>query len=188
MKKYILGMSSLAVLFTFSLNVWAEDSEHESEKAKNYTQATPVHSSMQGKKNYHKECSSCHMAYPANFLPARSWKALLNGLDKHFGENAELDAEDKRSILTYLDANASDHSHSRFAAWINRSISPNKTPLRITKTRYFDRLHDEVPTRFVSGNPKVRSFSNCIACHRGADQGDFDEDRVMIPGMKRWHD
>lgn len=188
MKKYILSGCGIAALFAFSLELWAEGWEHEHEEEQRYAQVAPAHSLMQGKKDYRKECSACHIAYPASFLPARSWKTLLNNLDEHFGENAELDAEDRQSILTYLDANASDHSRSRFAAWINRSISPSRTPLRITQTRYFDRIHDEVPTRFVSGNPKVRSFSNCIACHRGADRGDFDEDRVIIPGVRRWED
>ncbi|MDQ6974016.1 MAG: diheme cytochrome c [Mariprofundaceae bacterium] len=188
MKKYILTISGIAILATFSLKGWAESWEHEHEEQQRYTQATPTHSTTQGKKDYRKECAACHIAYPANFLPARSWQSLLNHLDQHFGENAELDAEDRQHILTYLTDHASDHSQSRLAAWINRSISPNKTPLRITETRYFDRLHDEVPARFVSGNPKVRSFSNCIACHRGANIGDFDEDRVIIPGVRRWED
>jgi len=188
MKKYILGGCGIAALFAFSLEVWAEGWEHEHEAKQRYTQTGPTHSAMQGKKDYRKECSACHTAYPANFLPARSWKALLGHLDDHFGENAELEAGDVQVIGAYLNANASDHSRNRMARWINRSISPNKTPLRITKTRYFDRIHDEVPSRLVTGNPKVRSFSNCMACHRGADQGDFDEDRVVIPGARRGED
>ena len=31
------------------------------------------------------ECASCHVAYPARLLPAESWRALMGGLDKHFG-------------------------------------------------------------------------------------------------------
>ena len=30
----------------------------------------------------------------------------------------------------------------------------------------------------------VGSFSNCLACHKGAEQGDFDDDRAAIPQLK----
>ncbi len=110
MKKYLWGVWGVVALSAFSLNVWAEGWEHEhEEQQQRYVQTVPVHSVMQGKKNYRKECSACHMAYPANFLPARSWKALLAHLDDHFDENAELEAGDVQVIGAYLNANASDH-------------------------------------------------------------------------------
>jgi hypothetical protein len=40
----------------------------------------------------------------------------------------------------------------------------------------------------VTGNPEVVSFSRCETCHRGAEQGDFDEHGVRIPGYGRWDD
>ena len=39
-----------------------------------------------------KECAACHMAFPPQMLPARSWEALMGDLANHFGENAQLDA------------------------------------------------------------------------------------------------
>ena len=38
------------------------------------------------------ECSSCHMAYHPGLLPERSWRKMMAELDKHFGQNASLDA------------------------------------------------------------------------------------------------
>ena len=38
------------------------------------------------------ECGSCHVAYPAQLLPATSWQRLMKGLDKHFGTDASVDA------------------------------------------------------------------------------------------------
>jgi hypothetical protein len=37
-----------------------------------------------------KECGVCHIAYPPQMLPARSWKKIMAGLADHFGENATL--------------------------------------------------------------------------------------------------
>ena len=59
---------------------------------------------------------------------------------------------------------------------------------RITETRYFVKEHDEIPARMVADNPDVGSFSNCNACHQGAAEGVYDEDRVKIPGFGRWED
>ena len=188
MKKYLLGACVTAAWLACSSLAWSEGWE-EDEHEHRAPAATSQHQAMHKARNdYRKECSSCHMAYPANFLPARSWAKIMGELDEHFGENAELDAEDQRNITAYLNAHASDHSRGRMARWITRSISPKHTPLRITETHYFERIHDEVPERFVRNNPKVRSFSNCMACHRGASEGDFDEDRVVIPGVHRRDD
>lgn len=55
-----------------------------------------------------KECSSCHMLYPAGLLPSRSWTALMAGLKDHFGDNAELDAETAKRVTDYLTANAAE--------------------------------------------------------------------------------
>jgi hypothetical protein len=47
-----------------------------------------------------KGCGSCHMAFPPQMLPARSWTAIMDGLDKHLGENVVLDAERRKKSQT----------------------------------------------------------------------------------------
>jgi hypothetical protein len=126
---------------------------------------------------YQTECGSCHLAYPPGLLPARSWEALMDGLADHFGDNAELPAADAAAIRDYLVGHAGD-----------RRVRGDRTPLRITETRYFRHKHDEVPPRLVRDNPEVGSFSNCQACHRKAEAGSFDEHTVNIPGYGRWDD
>ena len=61
---------------------------------------------------YVKECSACHIAYPSQFLPKRSWDRILGSLDKHFGENATLPPKSLASIKTYLDGHAADSTDS----------------------------------------------------------------------------
>jgi len=115
------------------------------------------------------ECGSCHIAYPPQLLPASSWRALMSGLDKHFGSDASLDPQTAAGIAAFLEKNA------------GRDRSLSRTPaLRITETRWFMHEHDEVPDR-VWKNPQVKSAANCTACHVDGDKGDYDEHSIRIP-------
>ena len=117
-----------------------------------------------------EECGACHFAYPPRFLSAESWRAVMSGLDKHFGSNAGLDAASADEITAFLEKNASTKKHEASA----------KPLLRITETRSFKSEHREVASR-VWKNPKVKSAANCGACHTRAESGDFSEDNVKIP-------
>ena len=99
---------------------------------------------------YMDECGACHMAYPAGFLPSRSWETLMQGLDDHFGDNAELPSETTAAISAWLQANAGDAGNTRQGYRMLRGIDPAQTPLRITELSYFKREHDEVPARMVA--------------------------------------
>ena len=103
--------------------------------------------------DYRSECASCHVAYPARLLPPASWQQLMAGLERHFGSDASLDAAAHEEISRYLAANAG-----------RRAPPPGAEP-RITATRWFLKEHGVVK------NP-----SNCIGCHTGAEQGNFDDD------------
>lgn len=137
---------------------------------------------------YAEECGSCHMAFPAGLLPAPSWQKIMAGLEDHFGDNAELPADIHQQITAYLLENSADHSDYRRSRNITNSIPDGEIPVRITDTAYFRHEHDEIPDRMVKQNDKVRSFSNCNACHEKAEQGLFDEDNINIPGIGRWDD
>ncbi len=119
---------------------------------------------------FQKECSDCHIPYPPGLMSAESWRKVMAGLDKHFGTDASLYAEDQKEITDYLVSNAS-----------NRWSGPG-TPLRISETAWFRRKHDghEVNPD-VWKNPKVKSPANCGACHPDAERGDFNEHRISIP-------
>lgn len=134
---------------------------------------------------YTAECGSCHMAYPANLLPADKWRAITANLENHFGDNASLDPQVTARIEEYLVQHAAQ----------NGKVMKNSTPLlagagpqKITEQAFFIRKHDEIPRRMVQDNPKVGSFSQCSNCHNLAEKGIFDEDTVNIPGFGRWDD
>jgi len=136
---------------------------------------------------YREECGSCHVAYPSDLLPSASWKAIMEGLDDHFGDNAELPADARVSIMAFLDKNASDRGDRMKNARLLRGVA-NSAPLRISGLPYFKEKHHEIPRHMVEENPGVHSFSRCDACHQDAAKGRFDEDTVAVPGFGRWDD
>ncbi|PKO46393.1 MAG: cytochrome C [Betaproteobacteria bacterium HGW-Betaproteobacteria-22] len=126
------------------------------------------------------ECSSCHMLYHPGLLPERSWSKMMSGLDQHFGENATLDAATRDEIMRFLALNSADKQDNRRSKRISQSIPATDAPLRITETRYFTSKHDEVsPLTFK--RKSIGSASNCIACHKNAEKGDFAESQIRIP-------
>jgi nitrate/TMAO reductase-like tetraheme cytochrome c subunit len=126
------------------------------------------------------ECSSCHMIYLPGLLPARSWTKIMSTLDKHFGENAELDAATQKEITEFLVKNSSDHVHTKRGDKILSGIGAKEEIMRISETQYFKKKHDEISPS-VFKRKSIGSAANCIACHSGAERGDFSEDSVVIP-------
>jgi nitrate/TMAO reductase-like tetraheme cytochrome c subunit len=120
---------------------------------------------------YQQECSACHVAYPPQFLSAASWRAVMDGLDKHFGSDASLEPAAHAEILRYLEAYAGRRD----------TAAAGKPQLRITETRWFVHEHSEELPANVWKNPAVKSAANCMACHTVADKGDFSERSLRLP-------
>ena len=114
-----------------------------------------------------QQCGACHMPYPPQMLPARSWGNLMADLSHHFGEDASLSDQDRAAITAYLTAHAADspgggQEGERYLARLNRLV----TPLRITDMPFWRYRHREIPPqRFRS--PNVKTAANCTACHDG---------------------
>jgi hypothetical protein len=123
-----------------------------------------------------KECAACHMLYPSALLPARSWATMLDNLQDHFGENAALDEATTKAIADYLVANAADAGGQGWRTF--RDLDPQTTPTRITDLPWWKRKHEKrdrvSPTTLAKNGAKFRG--DCKACHRGAEQGLFDDD------------
>lgn len=120
---------------------------------------------------YQSECAACHVAYPPQLLSAASWRAVMDGLGKHFGSDASLDPAIHAEILRYLEANAGRRD----------TVAAGKPQLRITETRWFVREHSEELPRGIWKHPAVKSAANCAACHTAADKGDFSERTLRLP-------
>ena len=119
---------------------------------------------------YQQECAACHMAYPPGMLPAASWRRLMANLPQHFGTDASLDVATVKKLSGWLEAHAAT----------GRRASTEPPQDRITRTAWFMHEHDEISPA-VWKRASVKSPANCMACHREADRGIFEEDSVRIP-------
>jgi mono/diheme cytochrome c family protein len=118
-----------------------------------------------GGQAYLKECSACHMAYPPQFLPARSWRALSEGLADHFGEDASLDPAQTQRVTAYLVANAADSPSGN--PGVLRGLAPGETPIRITDMPFWRNRHHRLLRPGVGEGPGLRTAANCASCHNG---------------------
>jgi mono/diheme cytochrome c family protein len=118
---------------------------------------------------YLQECGACHAPYPARGLGGAAWQRIVDGLPRHFGTDASLDAATTARIAAYLAANASARRADE--------IPPE---LRMTRAAWFVREHREVDARTWS-RPAVGSAAHCGACHLNASRGTFDEHDLRIP-------
>lgn len=120
---------------------------------------------------YRQECGACHLAYPPQMLSASSWRALMAGLDKHFGSDASMDPATQSGIQRFLENHAG-----------KRDTSLNGKPqLRITETRWFVHEHSGELPRDIWKRPAIKSAANCAACHTAADKGDYSERTIRLP-------
>ena len=119
---------------------------------------------------YKHECAACHVAYPPGLLPAASWQRLMANLPRHFGTDASLEPAAVKELSAWLAANAGTDQGAG-------KLPPQD---RITQQPWFVREHREVSAATWK-LPVVKSPANCAACHRQADQGDFNEHTVRIP-------
>jgi hypothetical protein len=164
--------AKLSLLFLLGAGLIIPAIADDDEEREGGRRARPVVTNAKWK----AECASCHTLYQPYLLPERSWRKMMAGLDKHFGENASLDPVTNKEITDFLVKYSANNASSRIA----RSILPASTPLRITETAWFKREHDEISPN-VWKRPKIGSPANCLACHAGAEKGDFSEHRVKIP-------
>lgn len=121
---------------------------------------------------YRSECGSCHLAFPPQLLSAAEWRRLLAGLDRHFGTDASLDAGDRAAVGRFLEKSAGSRA------------GDGGDPPRLTRGRWFQREHREVPARLWQ-DPRVKSAANCEACHGGAADGRYSEHDLALPELRR---
>ena len=120
---------------------------------------------------YRDECGSCHIAFPPQMLDAASWRALMDGLNKHFGSDASVDDKRRLAIADFLQQNAARRSTQN---------AKGKPLLRISETAHFVKEHREIDAA-TWRRPSIKTAANCGACHKQAAAGDFGEHSIAIP-------
>jgi cytochrome b len=131
--------------------------------------------------DYAESCGACHFAFPPTLLPAAAWTSLMSHLDRHFGENASLDAASVTAIRGYLADNAAESSDN-LTAHMFRQVDPAE-PERITATAYWQRRHRSIPEATFR-SAAVGSKAMCNACHRDAAEGAFAPQQIHVPEVK----
>jgi hypothetical protein len=132
---------------------------------------------------YQQECAACHLAYPPGLLPAASWQRLMDGLPRHFGTDASVDAATRATLSAWLAGHAGT----------GRRLRESPPEDRITRSAWFEREHRRVAPE-VWHHPGVKQASNCAACHSGAEQGVYDEHQLRLPPgldarhLRAWRD
>ncbi len=121
----------------------------------------------------------CHLAYPPELLPSGSWKKILSDPDNHNGVQIIISEDDLRTIAQFMELNAADKSRTERAGKIMKSLD-GQTPRRITEVPYIREKHHDVSAEIFQ-RESIGSSSNCVACHKTAEQGIFDDDDVSIP-------
>lgn len=131
---------------------------------------------------YAEECGACHMAYHPSLMPARSWTALIAGLDDHFGENASLDPATAAGINAWLTARAAETVETRPAVALARALAPDNqvAAISITGSQFWKRTHAGLSDAVFAARP-VSTRSNCAACHADAASGLFSPFAIAIP-------
>ncbi|MDR0274734.1 MAG: diheme cytochrome c [Burkholderiaceae bacterium] len=124
--------------------------------------------------SFKAECGGCHLAFPPALLTAPDWRRVMASLDKHYGDNASLDAKTREEIEIFLTRNAATRS----------KMAGQGDPPWLTRTPWFEREHREVPTSLWR-DARVVSASNCAACHGKAEQGSFRKRELLLPELQR---
>jgi hypothetical protein len=153
---------ALGFIVTVELAVWAGAS-----------QALPRNFPPIANPQYVKECGTCHMAFPPQLLPARSWRQVMGSLDHHFGDSAQVDDATRQKLTDYVTANSADLEQNVQSAEVMHSLRPGETPPSISKIPYIAGLHAAVLDPAWGGNPLPKTLSECSVCHYKAETGNY---------------
>lgn len=123
--------------------------------------------------SFQAECGGCHLPFPPALLTAPDWKRVIGRLDRHYGDDASLDEKTRRELEDFLLRNASTQSR----------MAGEGDPPRLTASPWFKREHRKVAAS-AWRDGRVKSASNCGACHTRAEEGSYREREIVLPRLK----
>ena len=133
---------------------------------------------------YVKECGSCHFPYSPGLLPARSWELHMERLEKHFGEVVTLQPATRDTVKRYLVENAADRSPYEGSQYFMAKVKADATPYRFMDVPLYREMHRIIlEVISIKTKVKVRTLTNCNACHQFAADGSFANSEMFIPGL-----
>lgn len=105
---------------------------------------------------YLANCSTCHLALPAEVLPRQTWQRLLENTNQHY--------EAQLPIISGVEINLMWSYLNTFA---RNAATEDRIPLQVRDSRFFRALHPGV--RF----PEPVKVSTCVSCHLSAAEFNF---------------
>ncbi|WP_324171741.1 cytochrome b/b6 domain-containing protein [Sulfurimonas sp.] len=132
---------------------------------------------------YFKECGACHNPYPPFMLPSSSWQKIQRGLKNHFGRKiTELEKKDdnkislqnQKLIFEYLKANSANNSTREISIKVINSSNAQSGRISFSKTRYWRDTHKNIK-HSVFKSDKIKTKSNCFACHKDFNKGMIED-------------
>lgn len=132
-----------------------------------------------------KECGDCHMAFPPVQLTSGGWKKIMAGLSDHFGEDASLNPDQVKHIEAYLVSKSLDGGGTMWGKMTIKRWKKKKLvdPIRITETPGWKGAHGSQKYRRMSKDVGYDKGANCVKCHKGAEQGIFEEFDNLYPDL-----
>lgn len=130
---------------------------------------------------YQRECGDCHTVYHPSLLPADKWRAVMDDLADHYGEDATIPEADRGLIAAYLAAQAAGTWDTK-AAHAFRAPTPSEV-LPISGTARWKKIHRRVDAA-IFARKDIGGGSNCTACHGDAETGLFRLRDSAVPTRK----
>jgi hypothetical protein len=105
---------------------------------------------------YFANCSTCHLAIPAELLPRQTWQRLLENTNQHYGaELPSIPGIEVTLMWRYL------------GTFAKSAAIEDRIPFLLRDSRFFKALHPGV--RF----PEPAKVTTCISCHPSAAEFNF---------------
>ncbi len=133
--------------------------------------------------SWRENCSECHIAFHPSLLPARSWQKIFNTQHQHFEDDLDLDDETITELLKFHLDNAAEKELTEAARKILYYTPENVTPIRITKTIYWEKKHKDIDEAYWK-HDKIKIKGNCDACHLDAKEGTYEDSDMRLPELE----
>lgn len=181
MKKHFMIFALICSIFCIQLSASADDhkSRHDKHEKRHSGDSFDKSVPLIKSDTYTEACGKCHFSYPAALLNANSWVAIIDNSEDHFGESLGLDSSESEEIKNYLQNNSAENSKGEIAHDISKNLG-SRVVSRIIDVPEIRKEHKDISQDILS-RPSIGGLSNCIACHRRAAEGFFDDDNVIIP-------
>ena len=162
---FLLCLAIIIPISTYNINTILTSSKYE---PINYEKESDI---------FVEECASCHILYPPHLLPQKAWNKMMDNLEEHFGDDASVDDSSNKIIRKYLLNNSSETSNKQASVYIMKEYM---NEIAISDTSYWKDIHKNINKKIFQSK-KIRTKSNCKACHTNFENGLIENEDINIP-------